>query len=50
MIAQCNCAHPAQDAMHGVGYRVHNVLKDGGTRCTVCSKTKSVKKDEKKEK
>lgn len=48
MITQCTCAHPAQDAMYGNNNRVHNPTKDGKTvRCVVCSKEKTVKKDEK---
>lgn len=31
------CKQAFQDKQYGAGVRVHNIMKNGGTRCTVCS-------------
>ena len=39
MIRKCSCEHPAQDAFHGKGNRVHtrkSEKKGGAFECTVC--------------
>lgn len=48
MILSCNCAHKAQDALHGEGKRVMNPLKaakgqEVAYRCTVCLKERTKK-------
>ena len=40
MILDCTCRHPYQDRRYGPGKRVHNEMKVGGYRCTVCSQIK----------
>lgn len=35
-IKACKCRHPAQDALHGAGQRVHNKSAKGALKCTVC--------------
>lgn len=45
VVRHCSCHHPAQDAMHGDGMRVHNVTKDTApqtARCTVCEQKRRV--------
>ena len=44
MIRKCDCKHKFQDEKYGKGMRVHNERagKDGGCRCTVCGKEKSI--------
>jgi hypothetical protein len=37
-ILKCVCTHPAQDKLHGKGFRVHNKTKEAKYRCTVCLK------------
>lgn len=39
-ILPCGCKSAFQDDTYGIGRRVHNVTKAGGSRCTVCLKTK----------
>jgi len=40
-IKRCTCINAFQDERYGVGMRVHNFARGGGTnggyRCTVCS-------------
>ena len=36
MIRKCSCEHPAQDAFHGKGNRVHTTDAKGNHHCTVC--------------
>jgi hypothetical protein len=38
VIAQCTCVHPAQDALHGPGWRVFNLKRKplAHLQCTVC--------------
>lgn len=50
MIAECNkkCPHPGQDALHGPGRRVFNLMRKGEkggqeARCTVCGGKQIVK-------
>lgn len=47
MILPCTCIHPAQDAFHGKGNRVHNLLKKPAARCTVCKQEKAIKNEQK---
>jgi len=35
-IRKCTCDNKFQDARYGSGMRVHNVMKNGNLRCTVC--------------
>lgn len=36
-IMKCNCEHPYQDSVYGIGMRVHNVSRTGRASCTVCT-------------
>lgn len=33
---QRGCKHAFQDKTYGAGVRVHNIMKSGSMRCTVC--------------
>jgi hypothetical protein len=45
MIHPCTCTDEYQDRTHGRWQRVHTVGKDGQeARCTICGKTKEIKK------
>lgn len=35
-ILPCSCEHKAQDEMYGPRMRVHNRMKNGTYKCTVC--------------
>lgn len=39
-ILPCSCRHQFQDNRYGYGLRLHNIMRDGGRRCTVCSGVK----------
>ena len=43
VIRKCDCDNPGQDAIHGVGRRVHNptAAVPVSYRCTVCCKVKT---------
>jgi len=39
-ILKCDCVSDYQDEKYGKGNRMHNLTKDGGTRCSVCGTKK----------
>lgn len=39
-VLSCSCINEGQDKMYGKGRRLHNKMKDGSFRCTVCRKEK----------
>ncbi len=54
MILRCVCSHAGQDALHGDGRRVHNMMKplDKSSTsqpsycCTVCKRVRTAKGDQ----
>jgi len=40
-ILPCSCKCVSQDLFYGNGKRLHNKMKNGNWRCTVCKKEKS---------
>lgn len=44
MIRVCKCKHSFQDKEYGRQQRVHNPVRGGGWRCTVCGDEKDVSK------
>jgi hypothetical protein len=47
MVKQCTCEHAGQDELNGLHMRVFNKC-NSGLRCTVCGKTISVTREDKK--
>ena len=41
-IIKCSCKNNYQDIEYGAGMRVHNIMKTGAYRCTVCSRETGV--------